>query len=76
MDATRQVNIYEAKTGLSRLVADVERGATVVLCRDGKPVARIVPYAPEPRPFGVAKGEITLREGWDAPDDLFADYMP
>jgi antitoxin (DNA-binding transcriptional repressor) of toxin-antitoxin stability system len=39
------VNIYEAKTQLSRLVAAVEtRGETVVLCRNGTPVADIVPH--------------------------------
>ena len=39
------VNIYEAKTQLSRLVAAVEtRGETIVLCRNGTPVADIVPH--------------------------------
>lgn len=39
------INIYEAKTQLSRLVAAVEtRGETVVLCRNGTPVANIVPH--------------------------------
>ncbi len=39
------INIYEAKTQLSRLVAAVEtRGETVVLCRNGTPVADLVPH--------------------------------
>ncbi len=39
------MNLYEAKTQLSRLVAAVEnRGEHVVLCRNGKPVADIVPH--------------------------------
>ena len=42
------INIYEAKTQLSRLVAAVEtRGETVVLCRNGTPVANIVPHRKE-----------------------------
>lgn len=37
-------NMHEAKTRLSELVSAVEeRGETVVLCRNGKPAARIVP---------------------------------
>jgi antitoxin (DNA-binding transcriptional repressor) of toxin-antitoxin stability system len=39
------INIYEAKTQLSRLVAAVEtRGETVILCRNGTPVADLVPH--------------------------------
>jgi antitoxin (DNA-binding transcriptional repressor) of toxin-antitoxin stability system len=39
------INIYEAKTRLSRLVAAVEtRGETIVLCRNGTPVADLVPH--------------------------------
>ncbi len=39
------VNLYEAKTQLSRLVTTVETsGERVVLCRNGTPVADIVPH--------------------------------
>ena len=39
------VNIYEAKSQLSRLIAAVEtRGERVVLCRNGVPIADIVPH--------------------------------
>lgn len=42
----KKVNIYEAKTQLSRLVQAVEEGGeSVVLCRNGKPVADLVPHA-------------------------------
>jgi antitoxin (DNA-binding transcriptional repressor) of toxin-antitoxin stability system len=36
-----RVNMHEAKTRLSELVKAVERGQTVVLCRDGREVAEI-----------------------------------
>ncbi|MDZ4370144.1 MAG: type II toxin-antitoxin system prevent-host-death family antitoxin [Phenylobacterium sp.] len=40
----REVGILEAKTGLSGLVAEVERtGEEIVLTRHGRPAARIVP---------------------------------
>jgi len=36
-----KVNMQEAKTRLSQLVAAVERGETVLLCRDGEPVVEL-----------------------------------
>jgi antitoxin (DNA-binding transcriptional repressor) of toxin-antitoxin stability system len=41
------INLYQAKTQLSRLVAAVEKqGERIVLCRNGSPVADLVPHAP------------------------------
>lgn len=56
------VNMLEAKTNLSKLVEAVESGAEkeVILARNGKPVARIVPIeiaAKTPRPLGLHDGE-------------------
>ena len=46
-----QVNVHEAKTNFSRLLADVEAGDEVVIARAGKPVARLVPFeVPSERP--------------------------
>lgn len=38
------VNVHEAKTTLSRLLARVEAGEEIVIARGGKPIARLVPY--------------------------------
>jgi antitoxin (DNA-binding transcriptional repressor) of toxin-antitoxin stability system len=35
------VNTQEAKTKLSALLAAVERGETVVICRNGTPIAEV-----------------------------------
>ena len=41
------INLYQAKTQLSRLVATVEKeGGRIVLCRNGSPVADLVPHTP------------------------------
>lgn len=41
----KKVNLYEAKTHLSKLVASVEEsGESIVLCRNGRPVADVVPH--------------------------------
>ena len=37
------ISVYEAKTHLSRLIADVAAGAEVTITRHGQPVARLVP---------------------------------
>lgn len=39
-----QLNVHEAKTQLSGLLAAVERGERFVICRHGKPVADLVPH--------------------------------
>jgi len=61
---TRPINIYEAKTHLSRYLKRVQRGEVVTLCKNGEPVAQIVPI-PKKKSFwehmGIAKkwiGEI------------------
>ena len=46
---SKYVNMHEAKTQLSRLVARVERGERIVIARDGVPVATL---APPPRSTG------------------------
>jgi prevent-host-death family protein len=62
-----QVNMLEAKNTLSRLVSAAERGEDVVLARDGKPVAKIVPYeAPKIKPPGAWKGKVKLSPEWDS----------
>jgi prevent-host-death family protein len=42
-----QVNMHEAKTRLSELVAAAERGEEVLIARDGKPATRLVAVANE-----------------------------
>ncbi len=63
----RSVNIHEAKTHLSRLLELVELGEPVVIARNGKPVARIVPYRAEVRRPGRLKGKIRIGDDFDAP---------
>lgn len=41
----KSVNVHEAKTGLSGLLAEVEKsGKRFVICRNGKPIADLVPH--------------------------------
>jgi prevent-host-death family protein len=62
------VNVHDAKTQLSRLLAGVERGEEVVIARAGKPIARLVPYAPVARRKpGALKGSIHYGDDLAAP---------
>lgn len=46
---TAVVNVHEAKTNLSRLLERAHAGEEIVLAKAGKPYARLVPLAPDPR---------------------------
>lgn len=61
------VGVGEAKTHLSRLLRQVERGDEVVIGRDGRPVARLVPVPPVRRRFGQFAGVFTVPDDFDAP---------
>ena len=68
----KQVNIHEAKTRLSQLIADVENGEEVVIARAGKPIVRIVKEAEERKPLrkaGRLKGRIWFAPDYDKADD-------
>ena len=63
-----QVNVLEAKNGLSSLLGLIESGRerSVVIARRGKPVARLVPYAPDTSSrIGVAAGEVLIADDWN-----------
>ena len=72
------VNVHEAKTQLSRLLLRVSQGEEVIIARDGKPVARLVPYASQParRVAGSARGQVGIAPDFDAPlpDELLAAF--
>jgi len=42
---SRQVNLYEAKTHLSRLVDEAANGDTIIIAKDGKPMAKLCPVS-------------------------------
>jgi prevent-host-death family protein len=69
-----EVNIYAAKTHLSRLIDQVNAGDEVVITRHGRPVARLVPVqAAKPRRPGLLEGQgYWIADDFDAPlpDDL------
>ncbi len=62
------VNVHQAKTHLSRLLARVEAGEEIVIARRGKPVARLVGCKLQgKRQPDVLKGKIVLLEDFFKP---------
>lgn len=62
------VNVQEAKTRLSDLLARVERGEEVIIARAGSPIARLVSMEPAPaREFG--RMTLSIPDDFDAPLD-------
>ncbi len=64
------VNVHQAKTHLSRLLAQAQAGEEVVIARRGKPVARLIACEPKGRRrFGAMKGKIVV-------DDSVLEPLP
>jgi len=73
-----EVNIYGAKTHLSRLLEKVAMGEEVIIAKAGKPLAKLVPISSERPRFkpGSAKGEFVVPDDFNDPlpkevEDLF-----
>jgi prevent-host-death family protein len=73
------VNIYEAKTQLSKLVDLASSGTDVVIARAGKPAARLTSLRTKEKRsinFGALEGKGWIAEDFDAPlpDELLAQF--
>jgi prevent-host-death family protein len=66
--------MHEAKTNLSQLVERAEAGEEIVIARNGKPVARLVPVISTnslKAVYGALRGRIQIAEDFDElPDDI------
>lgn len=64
-----QVNIHEAKTHFSKLISQATEGHEIVIAKAGKPVAKLIPYAPvRKRRFpGSSKGTIVVKDDFEHP---------
>lgn len=73
---SKRYNIAQAKARLSDLVREASLGHEVIIARDNRPVARLVPIATtRTRVPGSAKGQITIAPDFDRTPDDFADYV-
>ena len=68
----RTYNIHEAKTHLSRLVDEAEKGEPFIIAKAGKPKVQVIPLSPREvqpkRLLGSMKGMFTLPDNFDEID--------
>ena len=67
----KTINIHDAKTHLSKILSEVEKGEEYVLARAGKAIARLSPIR---RPVvelipGKWRGHVVIRSDFDAEDE-------
>ncbi|GAA0761066.1 prevent-host-death family protein [Erythromicrobium ramosum] len=63
-----QFSVHDAKTNLSRLIAEALAGGEVVIARGNVPAVRLVPVNPRgQRRFGALKGKITVDARFNEP---------
>lgn len=65
------VNIFEAKTQLSKLIERAEQGEEIIIARAGKPVVKLTRLESkehkQPIRYGGLKGKIWIADDFDAP---------
>ncbi|MEO6913959.1 MAG: type II toxin-antitoxin system Phd/YefM family antitoxin [Candidatus Baltobacteraceae bacterium] len=72
----KAVNLYEAKTQLSKLTAAAIAGEDIVIAKNGKPLVRLVPVQVRKRSdaFGTDRGAVTIAPDFDETPADFKDY--
>ncbi len=77
-----RVNVGQAKTNLSRLLARVEAGEDIEIARDGVPVARLVRVEPASGPGalflaarGSLAGQISLAEDFEFTEEELDEML-
>jgi prevent-host-death family protein len=77
---TSPINVYEAKTQLSKLVDRAAAGEEIIIAKAGKPFARLMPLAPQHPPLRELAGQNVLgltyiSPDFDAEDEEFNDLL-
>lgn len=64
-----KINVHEAKTHFSKLLARVGNGEEIIIAKAGKPVAKLIPTGEKliKRVAGSAKGKVNISNDFDAP---------
>jgi prevent-host-death family protein len=72
----KTLKVHEAKTRLSAVLSEVEeKGETFLICRNGKPIADLVPHRKRSR-LAPHPAFSRIRIGYDATEPLSADEWP
>jgi prevent-host-death family protein len=73
-----QINVYEAKKDLSRLLKRVLLGEEIIIAKKGEPVAKLVPLKKKGRKriLGLFKGRIYVSDDIEEPlpDEIVEEF--
>lgn len=76
--ATMTVTVQELDKQIYTLLAEVQRGAEIVISSSGKPLARLLPFDNDKKNirFGVLRDKVKVSKDFDAPlpDDILAEF--
>jgi antitoxin (DNA-binding transcriptional repressor) of toxin-antitoxin stability system len=74
-----QVNIFQAKTELSKLISSLENGTDdeIIIARNGKPVAKLLKWKEKSAAsrIGAAKGKFRVPDDFDADNNLIEEMF-
>lgn len=74
-----KLNIHQAKTHLSRYLADLKEGDVILLCKRNMPIAevRLLPATPAVRSIGLAKNHFQVPPSFfePLPDDVLVSFQ-
>lgn len=73
------ITIYKAKTHLSQLIQRALDGEEIIIAKGKQPLVKLVVVSEQRkvRRLGIAPDAIKyMAEDFDAPLDVFAEYMP
>ncbi len=75
----KRVNMHDAKTNLSRYIAELQPGEAIQICNRNEPVAELRALSKTPKPIvriGVYKGQIEIPDSFfePLPDDLLRAF--
>jgi prevent-host-death family protein len=77
--STAIINLYEAKSRLSRLVDRAAAGEEIIIAKAGKPKSRLIPLSAraEPHEPGGWEGKVWVAEDFDdlLPADILAGFQ-
>ena len=69
------VNLYEAKTQLSKLVERAAAGEEIVIAKAGKPIARLGALGRKPLRSGLLKGKVWMADDFDnTPEEIIRAF--
>ncbi len=68
------LNLYEAKTQLSKLVERAAAGEEIVIAKAGRPMARLVALGRKPLRSGLLKGKVWMADDFDETPEIIRAF--